>query len=51
MEYEGGFEGMADYCGRIAITDNPELELAWDTFVKAYIDLDRIHYQWAAEQE
>lgn len=34
--FEGGPEGMANYCGRIAITDNPKLEKIWDTFVQAY---------------
>ena len=43
---EGGFDGMASYCGRVSIIDDQEVEKAWDQYVQAWQVLEQCFIEW-----
>ena len=46
LEWEGGFEGMANYAGVVEIVDNEDLNNAWKQFVPALQDLKDLYEEW-----
>lgn len=51
LDYEGGFEQMAAYAGLVEITDDPDLNQAWNTFVASLRDVEDIYEDWEETQQ
>lgn len=49
VNWEGGFEGMASYAGAVKITDNEDLNSAWNAFVPTLQDLEDLYEMWEEE--
>jgi hypothetical protein len=50
MEWEGGFEALADYLGNMITFDDIDLHQAWNSFVEALRDLNDIYDDWESQQ-